>query len=89
MIKYSRLSDYNIRKIIGCFYLDLTALQTAEITGFNRNTINRFFNILENLFFLMILDIVSKGFSLFLKIPLSFPLQSFPRSLSHLFISNY
>ena len=45
MIKYSKLSDYQIRKIIGCFFLDLTALQTSEITGFNRNTINRFFKI--------------------------------------------
>lgn len=45
MIKYSRLTDYQIRKIIQCFYLDLTASQTTEITGFNRNTVNRFFNI--------------------------------------------
>jgi transposase-like protein len=42
---HSKLSDYNIRKIIGCFYLDLTASQSTEITGFNSNTINRFFNI--------------------------------------------
>ena len=45
MIKYSHLTDYQIRKIIGCFYMDLTASQSAENTGFNRNTINRFFNI--------------------------------------------
>jgi hypothetical protein len=43
MIKHSRLTDYQIRKIIGCFFLDLTASQSTEITGFNRNTINRFF----------------------------------------------
>jgi hypothetical protein len=45
LIKHSHLSNYSIRKIIGCFYSDLSATQTAEITGFNRNTINRFFNI--------------------------------------------
>jgi hypothetical protein len=45
MIKYSRLTNYKIRKIIGCFYLDLTASQSVYITGFNRNTINRFFNL--------------------------------------------
>lgn len=45
MIKYSNLSVYSIKKIIGCFYLDLTATQSVEITGFSRNTINRFFNI--------------------------------------------
>jgi transposase-like protein len=45
MIKYTHLTKYQITKIISCFYLDLTASQSAEITGFNRNTINRFFNI--------------------------------------------
>ncbi|GHU27356.1 hypothetical protein FACS1894152_3870 [Bacilli bacterium] len=44
-MKYSHLTDYQIGKIIGCFYLDLTATQGVEITGFNRNTIDRFFNI--------------------------------------------
>jgi transposase-like protein len=45
MIKYTKLTDYKIRKIIGCFYIDLTASQSTIITGLNRNTINRFFNI--------------------------------------------
>jgi transposase-like protein len=44
-MKYSNLSAYNIRKIIDCFYLDLTASQSVEIAGFSRNTVNRFFNI--------------------------------------------
>ncbi len=36
----SRISEAKIRKIVRCFAVDLTALQTAEPTGTNRNTIN-------------------------------------------------
>ena len=43
MLKYSRLSKYHVKKILKCFCVDMTATQTAEILGFNRNTINRYF----------------------------------------------
>lgn len=39
----SRISERKIREIIRCFSVDLTALQTAELTGANRNTINRIY----------------------------------------------
>ena len=39
----SRISERKIREIVRCFAADLTALQTAELTGLNRNTINRFY----------------------------------------------
>jgi len=44
-MKYSKLSHYELKKIIRCFVVDLTALQTSKITWFNRNTINRYYNI--------------------------------------------
>ena len=39
----SRISETKIREIVRCFAADLTALQTAELTGVNRNTINRIY----------------------------------------------
>ena len=39
----SRISEAKIREIVRCFSADLTALQTAELTGANRNTINRIY----------------------------------------------
>jgi hypothetical protein len=51
MLKYSKLTDYNIRKIIGCFYLDLTASQSAKNIGFNKSTMNRFLIFLENVLY--------------------------------------
>ncbi len=39
----SRVSEARIREIVRCFSADLTALQTAELTGINRNTINRIY----------------------------------------------
>lgn len=50
-IKYSKLSDYKIKKIIQCFSLDLTAEQTAVILGLNRKTINRYFMIFRECIF--------------------------------------
>lgn len=39
----SRISEAKIREIVRCFAADLTALQTAELSGVNRNTINRLY----------------------------------------------
>ena len=53
-MKYRRLSDYKIKKIMECFCNDLTASTTAKILSINRNTINAYFKefrikILESL----------------------------------------
>ena len=45
MFKYSKLSLYKIKKILYCFSQDLTAMQTANLLGINRNTINRYYKI--------------------------------------------
>ena len=42
---YNGLSEYNIKKIMKCFCVDIDASKTAEILGINRNTINRYFNL--------------------------------------------
>ena len=47
-MKYSKLSNYKIKKILRCFTLDLTAVQTGKLLGFNRNTINRYYTIFRN-----------------------------------------
>ena len=39
----SRISEKKIREVVRCFSADLTALQAAELTGTNRNTINRIY----------------------------------------------
>ena len=39
------LSDYKIKKIMRFFCADITASKTAALTGINRNTINRYFNL--------------------------------------------
>lgn len=44
-MKYSKLSDYKIKKILRCFCLELTAFQTAKQLSFNRHTIERYYTI--------------------------------------------
>lgn len=47
-MKYSKLSDYQIKKILRCFCDELTAVQTRKLLGLNRNTVDRHFNIFRN-----------------------------------------
>jgi len=44
-VKYSKLSDYQIKKILKKFCLELTATQAAADLGFNRHTIDRYYNL--------------------------------------------
>jgi hypothetical protein len=41
MIKYSKLSDYQIKKIIQHFCVDIDATKTAELLELNRHTIKQ------------------------------------------------
>lgn len=48
-MKYNtKLSNYQIKKIIRHFCVDIEASKTALLTGFNRNTINRWYGIFRN-----------------------------------------
>jgi len=46
-IKRSRISEAKFREIIRYFSLDLDAQTIAILTGLNRNTINRYFNLIR------------------------------------------
>ena len=45
--KGSHLSERKIREVVRCFAADLIALQTDQLTGLNRNTINRIYRALR------------------------------------------
>ena len=44
-MKYSKLSNYQIKKILKKFCLELTAVQAAEDLGYNRKTIDNYYNL--------------------------------------------
>lgn len=50
-LQYNRISKYKIKKILQCFSIDLTATQTQELLGFNRKTINRYYNFFRQLIY--------------------------------------
>jgi hypothetical protein len=50
-MKYSHLKDFKIREIIGCFCLDIDSTKTSILLHINRNTINRYFNLLREAIF--------------------------------------
>ncbi len=55
-MKFNRLSNYKIKKIIKCFAEDLTATSTSNLLGINRNTINAYYNLLREKIFLFSLE---------------------------------
>ena len=46
-IKYGKLSNYRLKKLLMCFCEDLNATQTSKVSGINRNTVNRYYRILR------------------------------------------
>jgi len=42
-MKYSKLSNYQIKKILKCFCLELTAVRTAKQLELNRHTVDRYY----------------------------------------------
>lgn len=44
-MKYSKLSDWTIKKILRCFCDELTGVQTAKQLYLNRNTVDRYYGI--------------------------------------------
>jgi len=47
LIKNSRLSNFQLRKIIDYFALELTAVQTSKYLGINRKSIDRIYGIIR------------------------------------------
>ena len=54
------ISAYKFRKVVLCFCLDLTAVQTSKLLGINRNTINKYFNMFRQLVYIHQLDQMKK-----------------------------
>lgn len=44
-MKYSKLSNFKIKKILRCFSNELTSIQTAKLLKLNRNTTDRYYSI--------------------------------------------
>ncbi|MEF3692009.1 MAG: IS1595 family transposase, partial [Candidatus Moraniibacteriota bacterium] len=44
-MKYSKLSNYKIKKILKCFANELTATQASKLLNLNRHTINRYYQL--------------------------------------------
>ena len=45
------LSKYRIRKILWHFVVDITATQTSELLGVNRNTVNRYYSLFRQIIY--------------------------------------
>lgn len=43
-MKYSKISNYKIKKILKCFCDELTGIQTAKQLGLHRNTVDKHYN---------------------------------------------
>ena len=52
MIKYSKLTNYQIKKTIQHFSIDIDATKTALLLGLNRHTINRYYLIFRKAIYL-------------------------------------
>jgi len=42
-IKHAHISEQKFKEILRCFSIDLTATQTSNLTGLNRNTVNKYY----------------------------------------------
>jgi predicted metallopeptidase len=56
MIPYSKLSLHNLKKIIKHFCCDITATKTGELLGYNRKTINHYYELFRQLIYLSRLE---------------------------------
>ena len=45
------LSDYKVKKILWHFVVDVTATQTSELLGINRNTVNRYYTLFRKIIY--------------------------------------
>ena len=42
----SKISEAKLRQVIMLFLIDLNAVQIAELTGLNRNSVNRYLGVI-------------------------------------------
>ena len=60
LIKYSKLSNYQIKKIMKCFCVDIDATKTGKILNFNRNTTTDYFKLFREAVYLNQVLIMNK-----------------------------
>jgi transposase len=51
MIRYSKLTNYQIKKILKMFCEDLTATKASNLLHFNRKTVDRYYNLFRTQIF--------------------------------------
>lgn len=51
MIPYSKISAYELKKIIKHFCVDIDATKTSELLGYNRKTINRYYLLFRQIIY--------------------------------------
>jgi transposase len=51
MIPYSKISVYELKKIIKHFCVDIDATKTSELLGYNRKTINRYYLLFRQIIY--------------------------------------
>lgn len=64
-MKFSKLSAYKKKKILGMFSKDINASIAAELLQINRNTINRHYNLFRNVIFSESLVFLEKELGIF------------------------
>ena len=52
MIPYSKISVYELKKIIRHFCVDIDATKTSELLGYNRKTINRYYLLFRQIIYI-------------------------------------
>lgn len=51
MFKYSKISNYKVKKILLCFANNLTATETSKLEKLNRTTINKYYHLFRELIY--------------------------------------
>ena len=62
LIKRSKISSYKLKKIINHFITDINASKTSSLTGINRNTINRFYQIFRKVIYQKQIELFEEKF---------------------------
>ena len=60
VIKYSKITKYQLKKIMKCFCIDIDATRTSKILGFNRNTTTNYFKLFREAIYLHQITLMNK-----------------------------
>ena len=60
VIKYSKITKYQLKKIMKCFCIDIDATKTGKLLGFNRNTTTNYFKLFREAIYLHQITLMNK-----------------------------